>query len=269
MEKRTEEGKLRHDLGKKIYYEKKQAEKIQHEKENAINLGIYVAGARVSDYLLEKIKSGKTQILVNDDGSIIPFRKKVDGPGYWFNTSYIKGKILYLHREKLKRHLGLSDEAMNNYEVHHIDQNVDNNDIENLQLVTREMHHKIHGELLTEEQREKRRENMNRNARPAAIKWHQSEEGREWHKKQYKISLGSADRKKIKKICDCCGREYEVYDNGTSRFCSNNCKSKWRRDSGIDNVEKTCVGCGKTFITNKYSKAIYCSNICSSKARWK
>jgi hypothetical protein len=142
MEKRTVEGKRRHDLGKKIYYEKKQVEKIQHEKENAINLGIYIAGARVSDYLLEKIKSGKTQILVNDDGSITQFRKKV-GNGYWFNN-HTKGKIIYLHREKLRRHLGLSEEQMEGYEVHHIDKNVDNNDIENLRLMTVAEHQRLH-----------------------------------------------------------------------------------------------------------------------------
>ena len=38
MEKRTEEGKRRHDVGKKIWYEKKKQEKVIQEEENGIKL---------------------------------------------------------------------------------------------------------------------------------------------------------------------------------------------------------------------------------------
>lgn len=138
MEKRTEEGKKRHDLGKKLWYEKKKSEQIQSELRNGAELGY--PGVQISDYLRGKIERGETQILVVD-GEIIRFRKKV-GNGYWFNNH--TGKILYLHREKLRLFLGLSEDQMKSYDVHHLDGNIDNNEITNLQLLSKSAHQKIH-----------------------------------------------------------------------------------------------------------------------------
>lgn len=56
----------------------------------------------------------------------------------------LPGKVLYLHREKMRRYLGFTEEQMRGYEVHHIDEDVDNNAISNLKLVTKQEHHKIH-----------------------------------------------------------------------------------------------------------------------------
>ena len=142
MEKRTEEGKRRHDLGKKIYYEKKKAEKIKHEQNNGLELGY--PGVRISDRWKEKILSGETQILVVN-GEMIPFRKKKE-TGYWYNNSW-KNTTVYLHREKLRIELGLTEEQMEGLDVHHKDRNKDNNDIENLQLISREKHNQLHGIL--------------------------------------------------------------------------------------------------------------------------
>jgi endogenous inhibitor of DNA gyrase (YacG/DUF329 family) len=66
------------------------------------------------------------------------------------------------------------------------------------------------------------------------------------------------------KICECCGKEFEININSAShtRFCSNKCKSKWRRDSGLDDIIKICPICGKEFKTNKYSKTKTCSREC-------
>lgn len=141
MEKRTEEGKRRHDLGKKIYYEKKKAEKITHELNNGAKLSY--PGVRISDTLKEKILSGKTQILVVN-GEVIPFRKKANG--YWYNNSW-KSNTVYLHREKMRIELDLTEEQMEGLDVHHKDGNKDNNDIENLQLMSREKHNQLHGIL--------------------------------------------------------------------------------------------------------------------------
>lgn len=152
------------------------------------------------------------------------------------------------------------------FDIHHKDKNKDNNDISNLECISRSRHNKIHGEMLTEEQREWRRKNMNEKARPEACKWHKSKEGREWHKEQWKNSLGKYQQTKIKKTCEECGEEYEVnYSNASvSRFCSNKCKSRWRRRSGLDNVERICVKCGNTYLVNKYSTGKICRR-CSGK----
>jgi len=104
-------------------------------------------------------------------------------------------------------------------------------------------------------------------AREYANLWHKSEEGREWHKEQYKKSLEEHQNKKIKKKCECCGVEFETIDNGRNRFCSNKCKSRYRRISGIDNVTKICIGCGKEYSVNKYhaKEQQYCSRKCADK----
>lgn len=152
------------------------------------------------------------------------------------------------------------------FDIHHKDMNKDNNDISNLELVSRSRHNKLHGELLSEETREARRKNMNEVARPAAIEWHKSEAGKEWHKEQYKETLGKYNAVKIKKICEECGAEYETIEHGNNRFCSNKCKSRWRRRSGLDDVERICEYCGKVFKTNKYKPTKYCSSLCVSRA---
>ena len=177
MEKRTEEGKRRHDLGKKIWYAEKRANKREHELQNGAELGY--PGVCISDYWKKKILNGTTQILDMKDGTFLPFRKKANG--YWYNNS---NGVKYLHREKLKQYLGMTDEEMKIYEVHHIDENKDNNDISNLKLVTKKEHSEIHSRTLTDEQREARRKNMNEKARPVAIAWHKSEEGLKWHKER-------------------------------------------------------------------------------------
>lgn len=152
------------------------------------------------------------------------------------------------------------------FDIHHKDGNKDNNDINNLECVTRKRHNQIHKDSSkwTEEQMKEARERMN-HAREYANKWHSSEEGRAWHKEQYKQTLGNPIRRKlIKKKCEECGIEFNTYNN-KSRFCSNKCKSAWRRKSGLDDIEQICVGCGKVFKVNKYRKNKYCSIDCANK----
>lgn len=142
MEKRTVEGKKRHDLGKKVWYEKKQHKKELDELYNGAELGY--PGVRISDHWKEKILKGETQILIVNN-KMIPFRKK-ESTGYWYNNSW-KGSTVYLHREKLRLELDLTEEQMEGLDVHHKDRNKDNNDIENLQLMSREKHNELHGIL--------------------------------------------------------------------------------------------------------------------------
>lgn len=268
MSRKKNETDEEYHIRRQEEYKRYKKSKELHEEKNAIELGIKVKNCRISDYIKNKILSGRTQILVNDDGSIIQFHKKSDN-GYWINTSYNKdkGEIIYLHREKLCRHLRLTKEQMKGYDVHHIDGNKNNNDISNLQLLTREEHNKIHGDSSkwSEDRLKKARERMN-NAREYANLWHKSEEGREWHKEQWENSLGKYQQIKIKKVCECCEKEYEAnYSNAsTSRFCSNKCKSKWRRDSGLDDVERVCERCGNVYLVNKYSSGKICRK-CSGK----
>ena len=151
-----------------------------------------------------------------------------------------------------------------NCEIHHIDGNRGNNSIDNLQLMTVKEHKEYHSAHLSDEQREWRRNNINTNARPKAIEWHKSEEGREWHIKhitnQRLSGVFEADCK-----CLHCGKEFRGHVN--SKFCSNACKSAYRRTTNADNVTRVCKVCGKEFSTNKYKSTMTCSRSCANRMR--
>lgn len=152
------------------------------------------------------------------------------------------------------------------YEIHHIDFDRSNNDISNLQLLTKSKHRKIHADLLTDEQREWKRNNLNTKARPKAIEWHKSKAGSEWHKEHMKMQreLGTF---KHKLICTNCGKTYVGEVNGPNTFCSNACKSAYRRRSGKNLEERICTVCGNKFMTDKYKKAQTCSRSCANRLR--
>lgn len=150
----------------------------------------------------------------------------------------------------------------NGYHIHHIDGDKSNNTIENLQLLSATEHEKLHGEMLTDEQIECARKNMMK-ASAASIEWHKSQSGHEWHKKQYEKTKDKLYQKK-EFTCLVCGKKFES-SQIKSKFCGNNCKSKYRRMKGVDNITVQCIICGKNFIKNKYSKTKTCSRKCSSK----
>lgn len=187
-----------------------------------------------------------------------------DETGYYLcHDGYGSGHRL--HRDVWEFHNGKIPKG---YDIHHKDHNKSNNSIDNLQLLENRKHKKLHGTELTEGERERLRQNVINNAVPAAVKWHKSEEGKEWHNKHYKDTKDKL-RQKATFICKYCGKEFETIKNGHNKFCSNNCKSAYRAKSGVDDVEKVCEFCGKPFITNKYSKGKYCSLSCGKKAYWK
>lgn len=242
----------------RIYRERKQRERIEYEEENGLEL--LGKRIRISDLVKEKILTGKTQVLVIG-GELVLFRKKTDN-GYWFNNHNKTGHILYLHREKYKQEFGLTEEQMTDYEVHHIDGNKDNNDIRNLRLLTRSEHNEIH----CIRNKDSHRHVCKKCGRTYCSTVSTSTEVCD--RCEPKFATGGSSAIIITKICEFCGAEYETkgVNKNRSRFCSNKCKSKWRRASGVDNVEKTCKWCGEKFITNKYSGAVYCSNKCAGRA---
>lgn len=183
-----------------------------------------------------------------------------DKTGYYLNSSL----RIRAHRYVWELNYGKIPDG---YDIHHKDGDKSNNDISNLELITRSEHMRLHGAQLTEEQRAERRRNLVENAGPRAAEWHKSEEGRLWHAKHLEEMGGSVCKKKTF-ICEMCSKEFVASDNGRTRFCSNACKSAWRRKSGVDDVERVCPACGKTFKINKYSKQKTCSRSCANKLSW-
>lgn len=150
--------------------------------------------------------------------------------------------------------------------IHHKDEDKSNNDISNLELKIGTEHLAFHAKENAEKNYGKVVQNLKGNASPKAKEWHGSNEGHEWHKSHYdKMKKKLYVNKKF--VCICCGREFVGRDNGHTKFCSNNCKSKHRRMEGIDNIEMECIVCGKKFIKNKYAKTQACSKECGTKLR--
>lgn len=147
------------------------------------------------------------------------------------------------------------------FHIHHKDHNKDNNALDNLELLSASEHMRRHtlerianGDIDVKKNMQLRQE--------AAKKWHKSAEGRAWHS----IHAKECAKKwiKVTKTCQMCGKEYEVVSSAVkkSKFCSNNCKSAWRKKLGVDNVVRVCLNCGEPFTTNKYSKTRFCSLSC-------
>lgn len=175
--------------------------------------------------------------------------------GYYLNSTNRVRMHVYVWQKEV-------GDIPKGYEIHHINRDKADNRIENLRLMKTSEHRKLHASIMTEEHKEKLRRNLDEKARPKASEWHGSEEGREWHRRHYDEFKEKLHRKE-KVTCANCGREFEGEPH--SRFCSNACKSAWRRKEGIDNEERVCPICGRVFLVSKYSKKIYCSTKCGGK----
>ncbi len=59
---------------------------------------------------------------------------------------------------------------------------------------------------------------------------------------------GMGSRQPVRRSCIQCQDEFEsITLRENDRFCSNNCKTKWRKASGVDDEDRTCEYCGGVF----------------------
>lgn len=174
------------------------------------------------------------------------------GKRYFLCGFYFQRKGIRLHRLVYEDYFG---EIPSKHHVHHKDGNRANNDPQNLELMQASQHMSMH--MNTEERKAYGRMHIER-IRPKAIEWHKSKAGKEWHQKHYKNVTAKAIYKKIAKSCQTCGKLYETIEHGRNYFCSNACKSEWRRRSGTDDVITVCTNCKTEFVTNKYVPRKYC-----------
>ena len=194
---------------------------------------------------------------------ISPTIQEFDGERFYLCGNYFQHRGKRLHIAVWKYHNG---EIPKRYNVHHIDEDRTNNQIENLCLMPAEMHTSFH------QREEKRREYQKRHIKDMqelAKEWHKSEDGRKVHSENAKKQWEDAEP--IKYICTECGKEFESrhhYGPEENRFCSQNCRTAYRRHNRTDDVDRVCAYCGKTFRVNKYSKSECCSRECAVKRRW-
>src|SRR5574343_1332800 len=146
------------------------------------------------------------------------------------------------------------------FEIHHKDYNKANNNITNLELLPSKTHRILHAS--TDEHKTRSKEYIKK-AQKSATMWHKSEEGKAWHKKHFQENCKDKLSKKQEKKCLQCSKEFKGHFN--SQFCHNNCKAKYRREKGIDDVFRVCKECNKEIKVNKYSRVATCGTICGAK----
>ena len=183
--------------------------------------------------------------------------------GYYYNCTL----RMYLHRYVWELNNG---EIPKGYDIHHKDGNRHNNEINNLEMVLSTKHQEYHGTINAADQEwiAKQRKHMIENVIPKAAQRTISAEERASRSERSKIAW--KNRMPSVYTCSCCGKKYETMALGRNKdnintFCSNSCKSLWRRKSGIDDIENNCVICGAVFKMNKYRVRETCSKSCASK----
>lgn len=186
---------------------------------------------------------------------------KDEKSGYYLNSTM----RIRMHRYVWEYYNGKIPEG---FEIHHIDRDKSNNEISNLEMLSKAEHKAEH----VSNSRKLGLLNVESGhldeIRILASKWHQSEKGRKWHKRHYEHTKEKLHTKE-EFVCDNCGKTYIKEKTGNNRFCSNKCKAAWRRKSGVDDIERQCEVCGKIFTVNKYSKIRTCSRECGAVLRKK
>jgi hypothetical protein len=108
------------------------------------------------------------------------------------------------------------------HDIHHKDENWDNNTLDNFECLTKTEHRRQHpmvGETL------KRQKKHLAGIRDKAAKWHRSVDGRQWHSEHARNTW--VDRAKIIKFCAACGTSFEaIFER--AKFCSKACGIRYR-----------------------------------------
>ena len=180
-----------------------------------------------------------------------------DRTGYFLSTVKIGEKRKRLHVYVYECERGLT--VPNGWQIHHVDGNKNNNDIDNLACIPEHYHLSHHGKQNAIEHPEVIKAALEQ-ARDGAKRWHKSAEGHAWHKEHYD-KIKDAMNQQHEFVCEYCGKKF-VSTNKTSRFCCNNHKTAFRYHVGFDNVKKKCPICGKMYMINKYSRTKTCSREC-------
>jgi hypothetical protein len=141
------------------------------------------------------------------------------------------------------------------YEVHHKDEDKQNNNFENLELLSRAEHQAEH--------KEQNKTNGNRLADYVAKNF---DEVQELAKKgKHGTYIGKNKRRKLPNAsikCACCGNEFTPHSKSRkdTKFCSNGCRNEWHKQHA---KECECKECGRVFKPSSRS-AKYCSDDCRS-----
>ena len=184
-----------------------------------------------------------------------------DRTGYFLSTMKIGERRKRLHVYVYECERGLS--VPEGWQIHHVDGNKNNNEIENLVCIPKHNHLSYHGKQNAIEHPDIIEASLEC-ARDSAKRWHKSAEGHTWHKEHYEKCKDALHQER-EYVCEYCGKKFTA--KKFSRYCCNYHKSAYRIQAGFDNVKRQCPICGKMFMINKYLKTQTCSPKCGSLLR--
>ena len=148
-------------------------------------------------------------------------------------------------------------EISTGHDVHHKDGDTTNNDISNLECLSRAEHARRHSGYCSPA----KRAHVDR-VRPLTKAWHASAEGRAWHSEHAKRA--AAARQPVDKTCSHCGAKYQTTSaKRGDRFCSRACISKANEAARRYYEDRQCVVCGNTFNAKKSKPQRTCSGKCA------
>lgn len=215
--------------------------------------------------LRESVETPQESLAVEEmiqkiEGNLPPIETVSDTKKIFNGYSFYKNKkgrftcTISLHRFLW---MYLNGEIPEGYDVHHKDFNKDNNSIDNLQLLTKDEHAKIH---LAHKIKKKHDKKMKFICQICGNEYESVNRGNNTYCSQTCKKIAERNRESKLKICQICGKEFLTSDD--ARFCSKKCVGTFLNR----HEEKTCPICGKTFsdVVSKHRK--YCSPECANSA---
>src|ERR1035437_7838953 len=159
---------------------------------------------------------------------------------FWPSTHNYRKGVGLLHQEIWKSVNGKIPIGM---EIHHKDENPLNNEIKNLERLTRAQHNKIHFKKRNEIYQSWRNEKFGNSRLPV-----------------------SQPRGTVEAKCSHCGISIKKQNNNRTErnFCSESCFTSWHWHSGLHHEKRICQYCKKEFSTHKSSKSKFCSLSCAN-----
>ena len=180
--------------------------------------------------------------------------------GYYLSTKKINGKRLRLHVYVWLKHNGPIPLG---YAVHHVDENKENNEIDNLVLISDKYHQSLHStERMDDPERYNNQVKHLARIRNKASEWHKSKKGKEWHKIHYEIMKDKL-HEEIALECQWCHKTFKTKKHG-AKYCSISCRNKAHYYNDDDKEFRKCIICGEQFLSNKWRKQETCGRKCGA-----
>lgn len=172
--------------------------------------------------------------------------QKFNGVTYGTDNSGHYVKLTSLHRAVWIYHHG---ELPKDYVIHHVDINPANNSIDNLQMLTKEAHIKLHNTQIP----------LSKTCPTCGVSFIPK------NKHQIYCSCSCSAKHEIvegkEKLCPVCGKSF-IKKRPRQIYCSQNCRILHQKNYS----QKTCAICGKEFtVSGKHPEKKTCSAHCAGK----